>query len=261
MICENAVEPAGSIRTILAAHATKRLCRVGLVETLILRSGMPPDEALLAADPLAVRMSNWWTLPADGDAFTGEPPAIRGLEPRSPFINELKRKLYTFNGLNGPIAYLGYAAGFRYLHEAATAPTLEPLLREIHAESAHGLLGEFGEDPSEHRSFQALAWNKYRDPVLADTLERNARDSFRKLGPEERLIGPAQLCLKHGRSPKAYAAAIVAAIAYDGSADPGTRRVQELLAAGGVREVLQQVCELGDDAPLMALVEDVWREA
>jgi mannitol-1-phosphate 5-dehydrogenase len=260
LICENAVEPATRIRTVLDEHATKALRRVGLIETLILRSGMPPDEGLSAEDPLALRMSDWWTLPADADAFTGELPAIHGLEPRSPFTNELQRKLYTFNGLNGPIAYLGYARGFRYLHEAATAPALEPFLREIHAESAHGLLGEFGGDPAEHRSFQALAWNKYRDPVLADTLERNARDSLRKLGPEERLVGPARLCLKHGRSPTVYATAIAAAIAYDGSADPGTRRVQELLAEGGVREVLRRACELGHDSPLTALVEEAWRE-
>lgn len=259
LICENAVGPARRIRDVLTTRAGVGLPELGLVETLILRSGMPPDEALLARDPLGVRMSDWWTLPADADAFVGEVPPIRGLELRSPFANELTRKLYTFNGLNGPIAYLGHAGGFRYLHEAATAPALERLFSEIHAESAHGLLAEFGGDSDEHRRFQAVAWNKYRDPVLADTLERNARDSLRKLGPEERLVGPASLCLKHGRPPTAYAAAIATAIAYDGSDDPGTRRVQELLERGGVREVLRSVCELSDDSPLAALVESAWR--
>ena len=101
---------------------------------------------------------------------------------------------------------------------------------------------------------------KYRDDAFVDTLERHARDAARKLGPEERLVGPAALCLKHGREPVAYARAIAAAAAYRGSDDPGTRRVQELLEAGGIGRVLTSVCECAEGATLYKLVETAWSE-
>ena len=42
--------------------------------------------------------------------------------------------------------------------------------------------------------------------VHQDSLERNARDTARKLGREERLVGPALLSLKHGNSIPSVAA-------------------------------------------------------
>ncbi|MEJ7679095.1 MAG: hypothetical protein WKG06_14815 [Segetibacter sp.] len=56
---------------------------------------------------------------------------------------------------------------------------------------------------------------KYTDPTINDQIERNANDTRRKLSKEERLVGPALLCLKHGRIPYAYAKAIAAAYYYN----------------------------------------------
>jgi mannitol-1-phosphate 5-dehydrogenase len=264
LICENADQPARTLRETLLASADPSTRRyvdtsLGLVETQVLRTGMTADAATLRAEPLALRMQDWWTLPADADAFRAAPPAIGGLLLRGNFRHELVRKLYTFNGLNGPIAYVGYANGHRILHRAATDPRLEPLFRRIHEESAHGLLGEYGFDAAEHRQFQRIAWEKYRDPAIDDAIERNARDSARKLSPRERLVGPATLCLRHGRDPVAYATAIAAAIEYDGSDDPGTERVRAACARGGVPAVLVEHCGLAPDTPLARLVLDAHR--
>ena len=259
LICENADGPA---KTILAAllegadPAFTEFCntRLGLVETQVLRTGMPADAEIARSEPLALKMHDWWTLPCDADAFRGPIPKVEGLQPKHNFGNELTRKIYTFNGLNGPISYLGYANGYRVLHESANAPELQSLLAQIREESAHGLVAEFGFEREEHLRFQQLAWHKYRDPALADAIERNARDNARKLGPRERLLGPAQLSLKHGRPPVGYAAAIAAAIAYDGSDDAGTRQVRELAASSGVDAVLAKFCGLSADSELARLV-------
>jgi mannitol-1-phosphate 5-dehydrogenase len=263
LICENADKPAETLRKTLLEGAEPALAefvasRLGLVETQVLRSGMPADPEIAAREPLAVKMHDWWTLPCDAEAFRGAIPQVEGLRPRANFGNELTRKIYTFNGLNGPISFLGWANGYRVLHEAARAEALQPLLRGVAEESGHGLIREFGFDPEEHRAFQRIAWEKYRDASLADAIERNARDSARKLGARERLLGPATLCLKHGREPVAYAAAIAAAIAYDGSDDAGTRAVRETLAREGAAGVLARHCGLAPDAPLARLVLDAW---
>lgn len=259
LICENADQPAATLRQALGGLAGLA-DRLGLIETQVLRSGMDADPAVLAVDPLAVKVSDWWTLPCDADAFRGPVPAIPGLSPRRHFGNELLRKIYTFNGLNGPIAYLGWTRGHRLMDRAANDPALQDLLRQVHAESAHGLLAAYGFDPVEHAAFQQIAWDKYRNPALADAIERNARDSARKLGVRERLVGPALLALEHGRSPRGYAAAIAAALAYDGSDDAGTRQVRAAVAAGGPALALERCAGLPGSHPLVALVAAAWQD-
>ena len=259
LICENADEPAATIRQELG-RLGELGSRLGLVETQVLRSGMAPDPAAAELDPLAVKVSDWWTLPCDADAFRAPIPLIPGLAPKHNFGNELQRKIFTFNGLNGPISYLGWANGHRLLDRSANDPALQPLLKLVREESAFGLIAEYKFDPAEHAAFQQVAWDKYRNADLADAIERNARGSGRKLGATERLVGPALLALKHGRQPLGYAASIAAALAYDGSDDADTKSVLEDVASGGPAKALGRCAGLDPAHPLVMLVNEAWKK-
>lgn len=259
LICENAQKPAEQIERVLKAGQPEEWqqrvdAEIGLIETQVLRSGMSVDPLIAEREPLSLKMQDWWTLPADADAVKGSIPSIEGLELKNNFGNELQRKLYTFNGLNGPIAYLGYAAGHTYMHEAANDVRLQPVLDRIQHESSHGLIHEFGFDEQEQAAFAGLARRKYADPSLADQIERNARDSARKLAAHERLLGPALLAWKHDLEADACAWAIAAALRYDGSDDPGTQAVQDLLQKRGPAVVLRNYAGLTDDHPLLHAV-------
>jgi mannitol-1-phosphate 5-dehydrogenase len=257
IIAENANDPARKIRDVLLEEADPVLedfvnSRLGLVETQILRTGMPAKEEVLLMEPLALRMQDWWILPLDKDAFVGPIPDVRGFSPRSEFSHELTRKIYTFNGTNGPIAYIGWANGYRLLHESALA--FPAFFGEIQEESAFGLIREFHLSEQEQRAFMALAMKKYTDPALNDQVERNASDTRRKLGKEERLLGPALLCLKHGRMPYAYAKAIAAAYSYSGSDDEGTREVRATVDRDGIEKAVQKYSAIDGSCPLYALI-------
>ena len=261
LICENAVRPSLKIRDILLKVDNPQFrefvtTKLGLVETQILRTGMNASKEALQEHPLTVRMQDWWSLPFDKDAFIGPIPDVTGLLPKSNFKNELVRKIYTFNGTNGPIAYIGWVNGYKILHEAALA--FISFFSDIQEESAHGLIGEFGLDEKEQREFMALAMKKYTDPALNDEIERNARDLRRKLGREERLVGPALLCLKHGKKPMAYARAIAAAYCYDGSSDEGTCEVIQTIKMNGIKEALVKYSGLERDNELYWLVLEAY---
>jgi mannitol-1-phosphate 5-dehydrogenase len=251
IICENASHPAKKIRQILQTRQIK-VDKLGLIETQVLRTGMQGKEEVMQKEPLALRMQDWWALPLDKDAFIGPIPEIEGFRPKANFSNELVRKLYTFNGTNGPISYIGWANGYKILHEAALA--YPQLFAEIQEESAHGLIHEFGLDEKEQRDFMALAMKKYTDPALNDEIERNANDTKRKLGKDERLIGPAALCLKHGRMPFAYAKAIAAGYAYNGSTDPGTREVRDTVQQRGIEQAIKRYSGIEESSALYKLV-------
>ncbi len=100
----------------------------------------------------------------------------------------------------------------------------------------------------------ALAMKKYTDPTLNDQIERNANDSKRKLGKEERLTGPAILCLRHGRKPTAYAKAIAAAYYYNGSNDQGTGEVQETINHFGIEKAIIKFSSIDESSELYHLV-------
>jgi mannitol-1-phosphate 5-dehydrogenase len=261
LICENATHPAQKMREVLLHNAAPAFTafvetKLGLVETQVLRTGMSANAEVSLKEPLALRMQDWWTLPLDKDAFIGPVPEVEGFSPRPHFANELTRKLYTFNGTNGPIAYVGWANGYKVLHEAALA--YPDYFREIQEESAYGLIGEFNLDEQEQRAFMALAMKKYTDPALNDQIQRNAQDARRKLSKEERLLGPASLCLKHGKMPYAYAKAIAAAYDYRGSADEGTREVQETVRGRGIEAAIRQYSSLDESSPLYALILEAY---
>lgn len=257
IICENANNPAKKMKGILLENAHPEFenfvrSRLGLIETQVLRTGMPANEEVIIKEPLALRMQDWWTLPLDKDAFIGPVPEVEGFILKTNFSNELVRKLYTFNGTNGPIAYIGWANGYAILHESALA--YREFFREIQEESAFGLIHEFGFDEKEQREFMALAMKKYTDPAINDQIERNANDTRRKLGKDERLVGPALLCVKHGRMPYAYAKAIAAAYFYNGSHDEGTREVQETINQHGIEKALKKYSCIDDSSLLYDLI-------
>ncbi len=262
VICENANNPAKKIKNILLENADPEFenfvnSKLGLIETQVLRTGMLADAEIINKEPLALRMQDWWTLPLDKDAFIGTIPDVKGFVPKTNFSNELVRKLYTFNGTNGPIAYVGWANGYKILHESALA--YPEFFREIQEESAFGLINEFGLDEKEQRDFMALAMKKYTDPTINDQIERNANDSRRKLSKEERLVGPALLCLKYGRKPYAYSKAIAAAYYYNGSNDEGTRKVQETVNQSGIETAIKKYSSIDESSGLYNLILESYK--
>lgn len=262
LICENATNPAKKMKDILLQNAEPEFedfvrTKLGLIETQVLRTGMPANEEVIIKEPLALRMQEWWTLPLDKDAYIGSIPEVKGFVPKTNFSNELVRKLYTFNGTNGPIAYIGWANGYKILHESALA--YPQFFKEIQEESAFGLINEFGLDEKEQREFMALAMKKYTDPTINDQIERNANDTRRKLSKEERLVGPALLCLKHGRIPYAYAKAIAAAYYYKGSNDAGTKEVQETVNQSGIEKAIKKYSSIKESSPLYNLILESYK--
>lgn len=262
IICENANNPAKKIKEVLLQNADPEFeefvrSKLGLIETQVLRTGMLANAEVAMKEPLALRMQDWWTLPLDKDAFVGPMPEVQGFSPKINFSNELVRKLYTFNGTNGPIAYIGWANGYKILHEAALA--YPELFQEIQEESAFGLINEFGFDEKEQREFMALAMKKYTDPTLNDQIERNANDTRRKVSKEERLVGPALLCLKHGKMPNAYAKAIAAAYYYKGSNDEGTLEVQRTVNERGIEEAVKIHSSIDEASALYNLIVNSYK--
>lgn len=260
IICENYKDPARILREAILANAPDAEFRawvetsLGIAETQVLRSCIEPDPATKARQPLAVQVQDWWVLPCDRDAFKGAAPECEGLSLRGNFQNELIRKVYTYNCSNATIAYLGHLRGYKMLYEAANDPEILEITRRVYEESGRGLTAEYHFDPKEQADLQNLALTKYQDRKILDPIERNARDTQRKLSPTDRLLGPANLAVKHGGTPVNLGIALAAGLHYNGSDDPGTRHVQQVLRTEGLRAAIQDVCKLSPDSTMGRLI-------
>jgi len=84
--------------------------------------------------------------------------------------------------------------------------------------------------------------------TIGDTVVRMAADPLRKLARDDRLVGPALLCLKNGIEPTHLIRAIGAAFNYKNPEDPASVTLQNRIKELGIHESIRQTCGLDDNA-------------
>jgi mannitol-1-phosphate 5-dehydrogenase len=117
-------------------------------------------------------------------------------------------------------------------------------------ETGRALCSRFSfEDRAQHAYEEDLI-ERYRNRALGDQVRRVAADPLRKLGPDDRLIGSARLCLEEGVEPVHVIRGIRAALAYNHPQDRDAARLQDMLRTVGLAGVLRDVCGLAAGDPL-----------
>ncbi len=229
--------------------------RIGFVEGIVLKTCLAPPAWVSENDPLRLVAQDLFRIPCDADAFVGPARRLPDLEPLPRFGHQLVRKIYTYNGINAVISYVGAQLGHRELSAATCDAAILPLARCAGVEAGLGLIGEYGFSADEQRAWTDQAIAKFADAAIPDPIERNAADPERKLSRDDRLVGPALLCLKHGGEPRAFARGIAAAMRYRDGQKPSP-----LERLGSIDAVLTQVCGLSIDEPLASLVRAAARD-
>ena len=91
------------------------------------------------------------------------------------------------------------------------------------------------------------------NPYIEDALQRLGADTRRKLGPADRLVGPARLCLQAGQKPVNLARAIRFGYEYEND-DEGTREVRAFCMRNGLSAALEKYSRLRAGDGLYELV-------
>lgn len=228
--------------------------QVGITEAVIMRIAVESSKEQKEQNPADVWVQDFWDLPIDRARFLGEAPNLKYVEFIDNFGSFLERKLYTNNTSNATIAYIGYQKGFEYTADAANDPSIEKILDKVYDEINEMVVCELGVDKSDQEDFAKKAKKKYSDKKIIDQLYRHAADPVRKLGPNDRLIAPANLALKNGIKPIAMVQTIVAALQYDFEGDPIAQEMQKSIKEKGIPYVLKSISKLNDDDELYQLI-------
>lgn len=234
-----------TLETLLGGSALFYLQQnVGIVQTV--ENVMCPElpENLEERDPLGVLTNNYPEMPVELDAFRGEPPHSPRIRLSRDIQTEAHRKMYTFNTAFAAVAYLGAAKHLVYLEDALADNAIRQDLYEVLEESAIGLCGEYGYAPEDASAWIGHVIEIIDNPLLRSTLNALGTDTPRKVGPQDRLVGPALLCLKHGGMPRVLARVIACAYRYPVDTDANTRGFLRFVEEEGIEQALERYSRL-----------------
>ena len=221
---------------------------VGFPETLVDR--MVPG----GGDDLSVEVEARFDFKVSREEWVGEDPGVEGFTLVDDLALHRKRKLWLVNGLHAAAAFIGLRKGHETVAEAVSDPTIRERLDEI-TETMAAVLSAQSDDwrRDELAEYGRYNLGRFETTTLVDPIRRVARNPLRKLGPTERLVGPARAAVRRGLPVDALCDAIVAGLALDDSEVPGSEELHDAISGSGWRSVVG----LGTgDQPLLELLEN-----
>ncbi|MDO4313815.1 MAG: hypothetical protein Q4C52_12100 [Eubacteriales bacterium] len=109
----------------------------------------------------------------------------------------MQRKIYTYNCVSAVVSYLGYYKNYQVYSDAANDIEIEQCIHKILKTLNTCICLEYGISQEEQEEFAEMAVKKFQNKNIVDTIERNARNVDRKLGPTERILAPLSIIHRH----------------------------------------------------------------
>jgi mannitol-1-phosphate 5-dehydrogenase len=163
------------------------------------------------------------------------------------------------NGGHAVCGYFGFHYGHQFVHEAVGDPRVVAPVVGACDQIGEVVRRKHGFSPESIEEYKQDLYHRGGIPEMRDPILRVVRQPLRKLGPQERLLGPARLAPRYGLPRDQIVRGIVAVLKYHHPADAQSVEMQQLLAKQGVGPTLRGVSQLAADDPLLAEIEEAWR--
>lgn len=247
ILCEN--DPA----TVAVVRSSVRDATALFAVPDVIASNTAPEH-LLAVDPLSA-------VTEQGDLFIDD-RAKDSLEGDVQWLSEAQllsqqwtAKLYLHNTPHCATAYLGAFVGARYVHEAMAVPDIAEIVAGCMDEMLIALKLRWEISHKFLDWYAAKELRRFSNPLLFDPVSRVAREPLRKLDPEGRLIGAAQVCLSSGFVPHNLLVGIAGALLFR-DRDDSDRHLDFMRRALPPDFFLTHVLNLRRGEPLEMILRD-----
>jgi mannitol-1-phosphate 5-dehydrogenase len=257
MACENAINATD----LLKAEVVKALPDAALADGAIF-ANTAVDRIVPGQDPdagLDVTVEAFFEWAIESGPFDGAVPAIDDAHFVADLAPYIERKLFTVNTGHATAAYHGFAAGVSSMSEAFSTPAIADEVRAVLAETKALLVAKHDFDPEVQQAYIDKNMVRFANPQLSDTVDRVGRQPLRKLGRNERFVGPAAELAERGLSADALVRTIGVTLGFDVSEDPQSVEMRLLLSGSSAEEFVTQVMGLDESHPLFAAVVEVVR--
>ncbi len=198
----------------------------------------------------------------DARAWKGKIPEIPGMNFCENIDALYARKLFMNNAGHVLLAYRGFPAGYRFVHEPLAVPEIRAHLIEMLTLAGRALARKFNLDAGELLKHQEelITW-RFGNRGLSDPIRRVARNPLRKLGPEERLAGLVRI-LQAARLPTEPVSRVIAdAMRYRDPDDPECLELERMIGREGPEGVLKKVCGFDEQEPCYMECIHFWKGA
>lgn len=193
------------------------------------------------------------------------PPAIEGIK----WVKDLKpfieRKLFTVNTGHAAAAYHGYHLNKTTVDDALMDERIIDEVRRTLNETCDLIIDKHDIEEDEQREYIEKIIERISNPYLEDPVERVGRAPLRKLGRNERFIGPAAELAEKGKNFDALLGAAEMAFRFQNVPDDEeSEKLAQIMSSKKAGEVVNEVCDIEDEHPLfphlLKVVEKVQRE-
>lgn len=249
LLCINEMDAKNRLRALfegmLGGSALEYMeTHVGLVETVAYCISPELPGSLAELDTLGVLNNGYPEMPMDLTAFKGAPPQSPKIKLTDDLAKEFHKKMYSFNTAYAILGFLSCAQHYVWATEALQNPEIVLSLRQALSEADVGLIGEYGFSQDELSQWNERILSVIDSPLLGETVSRLCADTPRKVGPQDRLVGAAALCLKHGGNPEVLCRALACAYRYTVADDLRTRMFRRFIESEGIESALERYSRL-----------------
>ncbi len=178
----------------------------------------------------------------------GGTPQIDGMKLTDNLVAYVQRKLFTLNTGHAITAYLGFLKGIETIDQSIQDESVRAIVRPAMQESGAALVKKHGFDADEHAKYIDKIETRFKNPYIRDEVIRVGREPLRKLGPADRLIGPANMAAELGLGRDHLLQGAAAAFHYDNANDPQSAELQGRIQAEGVGPVVSDVTGFAKDS-------------
>jgi len=219
----------------------------------VITSNTAPKQ-LLDKDPLSI-------VTEDGKCFVDSDAKELGgfvkYVDQDELIKQWMAKLYIHNTAHCVAAYLSAKCDKKYLHEGMQNNMIITVVKGVMEEMQKMLMIRYKIEQKFLQMYSEKELLRFSNVLLYDPIIRVAREPFRKLEPNNRLIGAAQLALCCGIVPENLIIGIFSAFLYDKVNDPDNN-IKYLVNALSPENFLQLIIRLDPSEALYMLILERW---
>ena len=255
--CENRVGASTMLRDMVAEHLRAdedkayfdayigfANCSVDRIVPPLPAATYPHNDSDTGRSTLDVGVEQFYEWVVDETALKGDPPFpkhIHGMQltDRLPAYHE--RKLFTLNTGHAMTAYLGHLKGYHTIDQAILDDEIARNVSNAMHESGAALCRKFGFVPAAHEAYIERILARFKNPHLRDECLRVGREPLRKLGRNDRFVGPARLAKGFGLPNKHLCRGIAAVLRYDVAEDEQSRELMGRIEREGVEKVAMEL--------------------
>lgn len=150
----------------------------------------------------------------------------------------LERKLYVINGGHAWSGYMAHIMGFKTIQEYFADSSNVEMSRNVMLEIGALLESKYGFTHKQMVEYIEFALNRFLTPGVTDYISRISRAPIRKLGPNDRLVGPAMQCAEKGLPNELLLKGIAAVFLFDEKEDEQSVELQDYVNKNGIEKAI-----------------------